>query len=195
MTDARNKRADERLRPRRWRGNDLNKVRGEGNRLGAVSWVEVTSRVFRVKGQESVFVIPAWDIHPGARAVGNLEDQPLVQTIARESIQNERMTAKEKRSQRIEIETLMKQIGDLKLRLQCEKNEMQNWFAIWDVERKEKMSAVKLAHEELDAEKEKWVKMQQVVEVSGLEQLCFSGGEPGQDSITAFHQQGKGQKV
>ena len=187
MTGARNRRADERLRPRRCSNDKLNEVGSKGDWLGAVSWVEVTSRVFRVEGQESVFVIPAWGIHPGAEAVRKIENQPLVQTVARGSSQHAKRTAKEKSGQRMEIEALKKENDDLKFRLQCEEDELQDWFAIWDVERKERMSAVKLVHEELDAEKKKCVKMQRILEASGLEHLFFFGGELSQGSITTYH--------
>lgn len=148
-----------------------------------MSWVEVTSRVFRVRGQKSVFIIPAWDIHPGAEAVREVENQPLVQTVARGSSQQARTTAKERSDQAKETEALKKENEDLRFRLQYEKDQMQKWFAIWDVERKERMSAVELVHEELDAENEKWENLQRVLVASGLEQLLFSENDLDQGSI------------
>ncbi len=157
MTAAKNRRAEEQLRPRGRSGQGLNRdTRCKSDGLNVVSWVEVTSRVFRVKGQESVFIIPAWDIHPGAEAVRRIENQPLVQTVARGSSRHPRATAKQRRDQRRETEALKKEIEDLKFRLQYEKDEMQEWFAIWEVERKERIAAAELVHEELQAEKEKW---------------------------------------
>ncbi len=157
MTAAKNRRAEEQLRPRGRSGQGLNRdTRCKSDGLNVVSWVEVTSRVFRVKGQESVYIIPAWDIHPGAEAVRRIENQPLVQTVARGSSRHARATAKERRDQRRETEALKKEIEDLKFRLQYEKDEMQEWFAIWEVERKERIAAAELVHEELQAEKEKW---------------------------------------
>lgn len=46
-----------------------------------VSWVETTARLYRVRGQETVFVIPAWDMHSGAEAVRAVERGPLVTTL------------------------------------------------------------------------------------------------------------------
>ncbi len=184
MAAARDERAGERLRCRGWGGEDL--IDGSGGEIAGenlVSWVEVVSRVFRVKGQESVFVIPAWDLHPGAEAVRKIENQPLVQTVARGSNQDERMTAKERSDQRKETEALKKENADLRFRLQYEQDQMQRWFGMWDVERKERKAAVELVHEELGAEKEKWENMQRVLEASGLEQLLFCENEPGQGSI------------
>lgn len=46
-----------------------------------VSWVETTARLYRVRGHETVFVIPAWDMHPGAKAVREVERGPLVMSV------------------------------------------------------------------------------------------------------------------
>lgn len=184
MIAAKDKRAGEKLRSRGWSGEDL--IDGSGGYFAGenlVSWVEVTSRVFRVKGQESVFVIPAWDVHPGAEAVRKIESQPLVQTVARGGSQQASITAKERGDQRKETEALRKENDDLKYRLQYEKDQMQKWFDTWDVERKERMSAVESVHEELDAEKERWENMQRVLEASGLEQLLFSENDLSRGSI------------
>lgn len=184
IATARDDRAGEKLRSRGCSGEDL--IDGFGEDIAGenlVSWVEVTSRVFRVRGQKSVFVIPAWDIHPGAEAVREIENRPLVQTVARGNGQQARMTAKKRRDQRKEIEALKKENEDLRFRLRYEQHQMQKWFEIWDVERKERMSAVELVHEELDAEKEKWKNMQRILETSGLEQLLFSEDDLDRGSI------------
>ena len=176
MAAAQEWRAGEQLRPRRWSGECLDgRVEDRGEGRDAVSWVEVTSRIFRVQGQESVFVIPAWDLHPGAEAVRKIENQPLVQTVTRGTNQLTRLTAKERKDRRKEIETLKKENDDLRSRLQYEKDQMQQWFGIWEAERKERM-------EELDAEKEKWESMQRVLEISGLEQLLYSENDLSQGS-------------
>lgn len=46
-----------------------------------VSWVETTARLYRVRGHETVFVIPAWDMHPGSEAVRAVEQGPLVTSL------------------------------------------------------------------------------------------------------------------
>ena len=183
MAAARDQRAGEKLRSRGWSAEDLiDGLGGETAGQNLVSWVEVTSRVFRVKGQESVFVIPAWDVHPGAEAVRKIENQPLVQTVARGDSQRGRMTAKERSDQRKEMEALKKENHDLKFRLQYEQDQMQKWFGIWEGEKKERMTAVELVHEELDAEKEKWEHMQRILEAFGLEQLLFLENDLSHDS-------------
>lgn len=114
ITAARNHRAGEKLRCKGRSEEDL--IGGFEGDLGGknlVSWVEVTSRVFRVKGQDRVFVIPAWDVHPGAEAVRKIENQPLVQTVARGTNQRARMTAKERNDQRKETDALKKENDDL----------------------------------------------------------------------------------
>lgn len=60
---------------------------------------------------------------------------------------------------------------------------MQKWFQIWDVERRERIYAVQLVNEELDAEKEKWENMQRVLEASGLEQLLLTESDLSQGSM------------
>lgn len=184
ITAARDHRAGEKLRCRGRSEEDL--IGGFEGDLGGknlVSWVEVTSRVFRVKGQDRVFVIPAWDVHPGAEAVRKIENQPLVQTVARGTNQRARVTAKERNDQRKETDALKKEDDDIKFWLQYEQDEMQNWFQIWDVERRERISAVQLVNEELDAEKEKWENMQRVLKASGLEQLLLTESDLSQGSM------------
>ena len=82
-----------------------------------LSWVELTSRVFRVKGHESVVVIPAWDVHLEAEAVRKIGNQPLVQTVARGSSQRARMIVKE-RSDEKDTKALKKAADDLGFRSQ-----------------------------------------------------------------------------
>ena len=183
MNAAKDRRAHERLRPRGRCCEDLiGKPRCMDDELNTVSWVEVTSRVFRVRGQETVFIIPAWNIHPGAGAVKAIENEPLVQTVARGTNQQAQVTAKERSDQRREIEALKKEIDDLKFRLQYEKNQMRGWFADWGVERKKRLSAEKLAYVKLEAEKEKWKNMRQILKASGLEQILPSEDKCGQST-------------
>lgn len=83
-----------------------------------LSLVEVTSRVFRVKGHESVVVIPAWVVQVDAEAVRKIENQPLVQTVARGSSQRARMIVKERSDERKDTEALKKANDDLGFRSQ-----------------------------------------------------------------------------
>lgn len=95
----RGRRAGEKLR-KRGRGEDFGDKDGEVDAEDdVVAWIEVTSRIFRVKGQKTMFVIPGWDVHPGAEAVRRLERQPLVQTVARRGGETGK-TALERREER-----------------------------------------------------------------------------------------------
>lgn len=51
---------------------------GETN---VVTWIETTSRLYRVRGHDTIFVIPGFGVHPGAPAVHRVERGPLVQTV------------------------------------------------------------------------------------------------------------------
>lgn len=54
----------------------------EKEELGNVtSWIECTSRIYRVLGRETLYVVPAWDIRPGMRAVLEVESGPLVMSV------------------------------------------------------------------------------------------------------------------
>ena len=57
----------------------------ESGGLDTVSWVEVASRVFRVK----IFVVPARNI-PGAEAVREIESKPLAQPVGKGDSQGEK---------------------------------------------------------------------------------------------------------
>ena len=106
VSAAKDRRANGQLRPRGWSSEDLdNKDERKGDGWDVVSWIEVTSRVFQIKAQENVFVIPAWDMHPGAKAVRKLESQPLVQTVVRKtnSLQA-RVMVRERRDRREETQ-------------------------------------------------------------------------------------------
>ena len=46
-----------------------------------VAWIECTSRIYRCQGDERLFVIPAWDIRPGAEAVRKIEREPLLISV------------------------------------------------------------------------------------------------------------------
>ena len=48
-----------------------------------VVWVEVSSRIFRVQGHQTLFMIPGHGIHPNATATTEMEQKPLVQTLPR----------------------------------------------------------------------------------------------------------------
>ena len=51
---------------------------GETN---VVTWIETTSRLYRVRGHDSIFVIPGFGLHPGAATVHRVERTPLVQAV------------------------------------------------------------------------------------------------------------------
>lgn len=51
---------------------------GETN---VVTWIETPSRLYRIRGHDTIFVIPGFGLHPGAPAVHRVERTPLVQTM------------------------------------------------------------------------------------------------------------------
>ncbi len=51
------------------------------NDQNIVSWIETTARLYRVRGHETVFVIPAWDLNPEADAVREIERGPLLMGV------------------------------------------------------------------------------------------------------------------
>jgi hypothetical protein len=55
--------------------DDINDYNNDPN---IVSWIETTARLYRVRGHETVFVIPAWDLNPEADAVREIERGPLI---------------------------------------------------------------------------------------------------------------------
>ena len=123
--------------------------RGE---LGGLRWVEVTRRVFRVEGSESVFVIPAWDRAPGsAKPSGRLKAgrccRPSPGQVASGHERGQRRDVVISR----ESEAL-KENEDLRFRFAvCTRSDAA---VVRDlgrgVEGEERMAAAELAHEELE---------------------------------------------
>ena len=77
--------ARERERARTLRGG---KVRGgqqpsEGSVLQPVTHMDVQSRIYRVKGCQSLFIIPAFDLHPDTGGTRRVEAKGVVQTVVR----------------------------------------------------------------------------------------------------------------
>ena len=105
-----------------WNNDDVECV---GDEQDIVSWVEVRVVSFRVKGQQSVFVLPAWDIHLKAKAVREIRNQPFVQTVVRgKSSQQARETVKERSDARNDTDTLKGENNSRQLRLQYGKDRM-----------------------------------------------------------------------
>lgn len=54
--------------------NDSDGNGDDGSGGAGVTWIECTSRLYRLNSHpETVFVIPAWDVLPGAEAVRRVE--------------------------------------------------------------------------------------------------------------------------
>ena len=53
----------------------------DGDDENIVSWIETKSRLYRIRGHETVFVIPAFGLNPEADAVREIERGSLVKTI------------------------------------------------------------------------------------------------------------------
>lgn len=45
------------------------------------SWIECTSRIYRVRGRETLYVVQAWDLRPGGEKVRAVEQGPLVLSV------------------------------------------------------------------------------------------------------------------
>jgi len=106
-----------------------------------VAWVEVTSRVFRVTGQDRVFLIPAWDIKPGADAVRKIEETPQIRTVyMRVPAEEGGGTAKQRSIRRKfeMVEGFEKEIEKLREKLAYEQDSRQKWVQEMDKERKKK---------------------------------------------------------
>lgn len=55
---------------------------GDAGETKVVAWIETMSRLYRIRGHDdTIFVIPAFGLHPGAPAVHRVERTPLVQTV------------------------------------------------------------------------------------------------------------------
>lgn len=96
-----------------------------------VTWVEVTSRIFRIEGRDSVFVIPGWDLHPGADAVRRVERGPLVQTVVRRSGRcdgEDGTTAKDRNEDIDNMALLTKENEELKAKVKFG----QEQHSLWD---------------------------------------------------------------
>lgn len=75
--------ARERDRVRTLRGGKVRGEPGVGHALQPVTYMDVQSRIYRVKGCQSLFVIPAFDIHPDTEGTRRMESKGLVQTVVR----------------------------------------------------------------------------------------------------------------
>ena len=53
----------------------------EGGDENIVSWIDTKSRLYRIRGHETVFIIPAFGLNPEADAVREIERGSLVKTI------------------------------------------------------------------------------------------------------------------
>lgn len=86
--DDREERAHERDERAQGRGvqgagwGDFSTTPGDDAReTNVVAWIETPSRLYRIRGHDTIFVIPGFGLHPGAPAVHRVERTPLVQTV------------------------------------------------------------------------------------------------------------------
>jgi hypothetical protein len=140
-----------------------------------IAWVEVTSRVFRVMGQDRVFLIPAWDIKPGADAVRKIEETPQIRTVYKRVPAEEGGGTAKQRSIRRKFERVVgleKEIVQLRERLAYEQGSRKKWVQEMDKERKKK-------NEEI----QKWRAMaeerQMMLELGKDENMTERGGKRG----------------
>jgi len=140
-----------------------------------VAWVEVTSRVFRVMGQDRVFLIPAWDIKPGADAVRKIDETPQIRTVYKRVPAEEGGGTAKQRSIRRKferVEGFEKEIEKLRGKLAYEQDSRQKWVQEMDKERNMK-------NEEI----QKWRVMaeerQMMLELGEDENMTERGGKRG----------------
>lgn len=97
-----------------------------------VTWIETTSRLYRIRGHETIFVIPGFGLHPGAPAVHRVERTPLVQSVPERRVINgdfsnagatawEREVAARAADRDAHIEVLESAVAQLKRELETEK--------------------------------------------------------------------------
>ena len=102
------------------------------------AWIEVTSRIWRVQGLETMFVVPAWDVRPGGEAARRLEEKGTVQTVVGRSVAGG--TAWERGEQRRvgewaarfeecgdELERLRGEVAGLRRELRVAREEGRRW--------------------------------------------------------------------
>ena len=102
---------------------------GEKN---VVTWIECASRLYRIQGHETIFVIPGFDLHPGAEAVRRIERGPLVQSVPEKRLLGkewtsagatawERQMTQDSWKLQGEIVGLRGQVAHLKIELEAER--------------------------------------------------------------------------
>lgn len=73
----------ERERAHTLRGGKIRGEPGAGHVLQPVTYMDVQSRIYRVKGCASLFIIPGFDLHPDTEGTRRVEAKGLVQTVVR----------------------------------------------------------------------------------------------------------------
>lgn len=102
-----------------------------------VAWIEVTGRIFRVLGQGNrVFLIPAWDIKPGAELMREIERRPQVQYIYTRAQGLEGDSTFQQRRVKREMEALERENRALKEQVGEKDREVQEWLTICEAQQK-----------------------------------------------------------
>lgn len=83
------------------------------------AWIETSSRLYKVRGHDTIFVIPAFGIHPDARAIDE-HDLRAIGHLHPDSTKRERMEAERKEAQD-KIKALRKSVERLRTQLRREK--------------------------------------------------------------------------
>ncbi|KAH0534040.1 hypothetical protein FGG08_007356 [Glutinoglossum americanum] len=82
------------------------------NPLQRIAWINVESRLYRVAGTQTIFIVPAYNIHPNLEFSKELERKPLVQVLSRWP---DRQQAQELMEARATIVELSQKIKDLEM--------------------------------------------------------------------------------
>lgn len=109
-------------------------VFNEDRQWDVKAWIETSSRLYKVRGHDTIFVIPAFGIHPDARAIDEHDlrvlDQLYPDPKKRKKMETERKEAQDK------IKALEKSVERLRSQLRSEKRLTARQGKIADMEAK-----------------------------------------------------------
>lgn len=112
----------------------------DGGETKVVTWIETMSRLYRIRGHDTIFVIPGFGLHPGAPAVHRVERGPLVQSVPERRVVDgdftnagatawERDVAAHAKDQENQIRVLESAVAQLKHELETEKTSRRRLVA------------------------------------------------------------------
>lgn len=94
-------------------------VFNEGRQWDVKAWIETSSRLYKIRGHDTIFVIPAFGIHPDARAIDE-HDLRVLDHLHPDPKKREKMEAERKEAQN-KIKTLRESVERLRSQLKGSK--------------------------------------------------------------------------